>query len=202
MPPADEEQALIELWRKQGDQEAARQIVDSYIGRLLPLARRHISQRLASRVDPEDIVQSVFRTFFNRLRQGKFVFADQDDLCKLLMRITLHKTLRQVAFHKAAKRDPSQETEQGEDHQQQLLALLDEDPTPEATVTFIDQLEHLLGQLRPTERQIVELRLQGYSNEEVARQLGVYDRKVRRVLHQVRAIARQEGILTSEETEE
>jgi RNA polymerase sigma factor (sigma-70 family) len=194
-----QEQALIDLWRQQGDQEAARKIVDHYIDRLLPLARRHLSQKLASRVDPEDIVQSVFRTFFGRLRQGKFVFAEQDDLCKLLMRITLHKTLRQVAFHTAAKRNPRQETEQGKHHHEQLMAVLDQEPTPEATITFLDQLEHLLTQLRPMERQIVELRMQGLSNEEVANQLGVYDRKVRRVLHQIRAMARQEGILDKEE---
>src|SRR4051794_14160047 len=146
MAMAPEEQALIELWRK-GDEDAARQIVERYIDRLLVLARRRISQRLASRVDAEDIVQSVFRTFFGRLKEGQFVFADQDDLCKLLVRITLHKTLRQVAFHKAAKRDPNQETEQGEHHREQLLALLDSEPSPDATVAFLDQLEHFLGQL-------------------------------------------------------
>ena len=76
MPTCPEEQALIDLWR-QGDQDAARRIVDRYIDRLLPLARRHLSQRLASRIDPEDIVQSVFRTFFSRLKEGQFVFHDQ-----------------------------------------------------------------------------------------------------------------------------
>ena len=115
MAMAPEEKVLIEMWR-QGDEDAARQIVDRYIGQLLALARRHLSQRLAGRVDPEDVVQSVFRTFFVRVKEGQFVFAEQDDLCKLLVRITLHKTLRQVAFHKAAKRDPSLETEQGEHH--------------------------------------------------------------------------------------
>ena len=91
----------------------------------MTLARRRLSQRLASRVDPEDIVQSAFRSFFARAREGRFVFAEQDDVCKLLVRITLHKTLRQVAFHKAAKRDPSAETEQGEHHHETLLAVLD-----------------------------------------------------------------------------
>ena len=149
---------------------------------------------MASRVDPEDIVQSVFRTFFLRLRDGRFVFEDQDDLCKLLVRITLHKTLRQVAFHKAAKRDPGLETEQGEHHRERLLALLDGEPSPEATVAFVDQLEHFLGQLRPQERQILEMRLQGYSNEEIGKQLGLYDRKIRRVIEHVRAIAAKEGL--------
>jgi RNA polymerase sigma-70 factor (ECF subfamily) len=194
MPPSPEEQVLIDLWR-QGDEDAARQIFDRYVGRLLQLARRHLSQRLASRVDPEDIVQSVFRTFFGRLKEGQFAFDGQDDLCKLLVRITIHKTLRQVAFHKAAKRDPCQETDQGQHHRDQLFTLLDREPTPEATVAFLDQLEHLLEGLRPEERRILELRLRGYSNEEITRELGLYDRKIRRLAEQIRAKARREGIL-------
>src|SRR6516165_11516048 len=102
----------IAAWRA-GDPEAARQLVDQYLDRLVAVARRRISQRLASRVDPEDIVQSVFRTFFCRAKQGKFQIKDQDDLCKLLMRITVHKVLKQVEHHTAGKRDPHMETEQG-----------------------------------------------------------------------------------------
>ncbi len=190
-PP--EEQVLIDLWRG-GDQNAARQIVERYFDRLLRLAQRRISQRLASRVDPEDILQSVFRTFFVRLKEGQFVFQDEDDLCKLLMRITLHKTLRQVAFHKAAKRDPTMETNQGQAHQEQLLTILDKEPNAEATVTFLDQLEHFLGQLEPQTRQILEMRIQGHTNEEIAKELNIYDRKIRRAVERVRDMAREEGL--------
>ena len=62
--------------------------------------RKRISQRLASRIDPEDIVQSVFRTFFHRAKQGQFHLEDPEDVVKLLARITVHKTFRQIAFHK------------------------------------------------------------------------------------------------------
>src|SRR6516225_5790997 len=75
--------------------------------------------------------ETLFRTFFGRVRAGQFHFEDQDDLCKLLMRITVHKTLRQVAFHKAAKRDPSQETCQSEQSNELLMEVLDRDPTSE-----------------------------------------------------------------------
>lgn len=194
-PAADK--SLVNLFRK-GDQDAARQIVDRYLERLLTLARRRISQRLSSRVDPEDIVQSVFRTFFVRLKEGQFVFEDQDDLCKLLMRITLHKTLRQVAFHKAGKRDPNLETPHGEHHHEQLMALFDKEPTQEATVAFLDQLEHFLGQLRPQEREILEMRLQGHNNDDIAKKLGIYDRKIRRVIEHVRDIAEKEGLTPGE----
>jgi RNA polymerase sigma-70 factor (ECF subfamily) len=194
MPDTPEERALIELWR-QGDQNAARQIVDRYVDRLMLLARRRLSQRLASRVDPEDIVQSAFRSFFARAREGRFVFAEQDDVCRLLVRITLHKTLRQVAFHKAAKRNPAAETEQGDRQHERLLSLLDGEPTPEAEVAFLDQLEHFFSELRPQERQILELRLEGYNNDEIAQKLGIYDRKIRRVIEHVRSVAEKEGLM-------
>jgi RNA polymerase sigma-70 factor (ECF subfamily) len=86
-----QDQSLFRRWRE-GDQEAARQIYERYVDQLLALAKRRISQRLARRVDAEDILQSVFRTFFNRARQGQFQVEDQDDLCKLLVRITLHRS--------------------------------------------------------------------------------------------------------------
>lgn len=187
------EDELISRCRR-GDQDAARELFDAYVERLIPLARRRISQRLTSRLDPEDIVQSVFRTFFLRLQNDKFNIADQDDLFRLLVRITVHKSLRQVAHHKAAKRDPAQETAQPLDQSDHMLQVLATDPTPEATVSFLDQLEHFMNQLQPVDRQILELRLQNYSTEEIAKQLGTYDRKVRRVLERIRDIAEKEGL--------
>jgi RNA polymerase sigma-70 factor (ECF subfamily) len=177
-----------------GDEEAARKVFDAYVDRLVALARRRLSQRLAGRVDPEDIVQSVYRTFFGRMRAGQFHINDQDDLCKLLMRITVHKTLRQVAYHQAAKRDAGQEAAQGEHSNEMLQQLLDEEPTPQTAVAFVDQLEHFLSRLKPGERQILEMRLQGYSNEEIAKKLNIYDRKIRRVVERIRGLAEQDGL--------
>jgi RNA polymerase sigma-70 factor, ECF subfamily len=190
MPESDD---LIERCR-QGDQDAARNLFDAYVERLLPLARRRISQRLASRVDAEDIVQSVFRTFFARLKDDRFEISGQDDLFRLLVRITVHKTLRQIAHHRAAKRDPSLETGQTDSAREQLVQLLAHEPTPEATVSFLDQLEHFMAQLPKEDRAILELRMEGYSTDEIAQKLGSYDRKIRRVLERIRDVAEHEGL--------
>jgi RNA polymerase sigma-70 factor (ECF subfamily) len=193
MAEMPDDRMLVDLCRA-GDQNAARQLFEHYVNRLLPLARLRLSQRLASRVDPEDIVQSVFRTFFKRLKAGEFQIEQEDDLCKLLVRITVHKTLRQVAFHKAGKRDFGLEARQGDDAGDRMLQLLGREPGPEVTVAFLNQLEHFLGRLQPMEREILEMRMQGHSNEEIAQKLGIYDRKIRRVIERVRALAEQEGL--------
>jgi RNA polymerase sigma-70 factor (ECF subfamily) len=192
MPDTPESKVLVSRWRK-GDQDAAKQLFDRYASRLVALARRQISQRLASRLDPEDVVQSVFRSFFGRVKAGKFRIEEQDDLGKLLVRITVNKTLRKVEYHRAAKRDPSKEVIQGDHASDDLLQVLDRDPTPEAVVAFVDQLDHFLNQLRPEERQILELRFQGYTNGEITKKLGIYDRKIRRLIERVRGLAEQEG---------
>lgn len=192
MPDTSESKVLVSRWRA-GDQDAAKELFDRYASRLVALARRQISQRLVSRVDPEDVVQSVFRSFFGRVKAGKFRIEDQDDLGKLLVRITVHKTLRKVEYHLAAKRDPRMEAVQGDFASDDLLQVLDRDPTPEAVVAFLDQLDHLLSQLRPEERQILEMRFQGYSNGEITKKLGIYDRKIRRLIERVRGLAEQEG---------
>jgi RNA polymerase sigma-70 factor (ECF subfamily) len=177
-----------------GDEEAARRLVDQYVDRLVGLARSRISERLAGRVDPEDIVQSVFRTFFGRVKEGKFQIADQDDLCKLLMRITVCKAIRQARFHQAFKRSPQRERGGAEPSAERLLEVLDREPSPEAVVAFMDELENFLGHLEPIERQILELRMQDYSCSEIATQLGTYERKVRRVIERIRSLAQQAGL--------
>jgi RNA polymerase sigma-70 factor (ECF subfamily) len=194
MPASPEGQVSLELLR-QGDEGAARQVVEKYLDRLLTLARKRIGQRLLSRIDPEDITQSVFRTVFQRARDGRLHFQDEDGLCKLLTKITLHKTLRRIEFHQASKRHPAREAGQGSRHHERLMALLSHEPSPEAAVVFMDELKHFLGYLTPTERKIIELRLLGYGNQDIADQLELkYDRKIRRLVEHVRAVAERVGL--------
>ncbi len=192
VPDRSEDRELVARWRT-GDEEAARLLFDRYVERLVTLARKRISNRLAARVDPDDIVQSVFRTFFGRVKAGQFRIEQDEDLTKLLVRITVHKTLRQAEFHQADKRDIAAEAGQDDRPTDHIGEIFAREPTPEEAVLFLDQLEHFLNQLKPQERQVLELRMQGFGSEEIAARLGTYDRKVRRVLERIRGLAEQEG---------
>jgi len=193
MPDSPSERSPLEALQA-GDEDAARQLFDRYAEQLVILARRRISQRLASRIDAEDIVQSVFRTFFHRARQGQFHLEEPDDICKLLARITAHKTFRQIAFHRRAKRDAGQETAQGDDAQDLLMKLMMAEPSPEEATAFLDQLQHFFAKLADEERRILELRMEGYNNVEIAQRLGISDRKIRRLMERVRELAGREGL--------
>ena len=187
------DQSLLDLWRA-GNQEAARLLFERYADRLVALARRHINQRLARRVDAEDVVQSVFRTFFRRAQTGELHLYDPDHLCALLAKITIHKALDQISFHKAAKRNFTLDADSGTPDHDVVGQVLDQEPSPEAVNLFLDQLEHLLGRLAPDEQKVLEMRMQGYTVEEIARRLNTYDRKIYRILERVRALAEQEDL--------
>jgi RNA polymerase sigma-70 factor (ECF subfamily) len=188
----DEE--LIKKCRS-GDQEAARLLFELYAERLMTLAKWRVGARLTSRVDPEDILQSVFGTFFRRLREGHFQFQDQDDLLRLLVRITLHKTLKQISYQTAAKRDPHQEVGQEVESNEGLGQVLAREEPPDVAIAFMDQWEAIMRRLGSQERQILEMRMQGFTNEEIAKKLGIYDRKIRRLVEHVRALAVQSGLM-------
>jgi RNA polymerase sigma-70 factor (ECF subfamily) len=193
MSGSADERALLELLRA-GDQAAAEKVFHAYVRSLLNLARWHLSQRLARRVDPEDVVQSVFRTFFSRAKEGQFTVESQADLGKILVGITVRKALRQVALHTAAKRDCTQEVRSDEHSPSNLAQVRDVQPTPEAAVAFVDQLEHLFERLRPQDRKVLEMRLQNYSTLEIAQALGTSDRHVRRALEHIRTLAEEEDL--------
>lgn len=166
-----------------GDDRAAVRIHDRYVARLLALARTHLTPRLAARFDPEDVVQSAYRSFFVRARDGKFELARAGDLWRLLAQIALNKLRSQVEWHSAQQRDPRRE--QAVESDSPMLAR--EEPTPAEVLESIETLERLMRGLSAQERVVLERRLQGESNEVIAKAIGRTERTVRRILERIAA---------------
>jgi RNA polymerase sigma-70 factor (ECF subfamily) len=187
---ADEtpDQELIARF-KAGSESAATELFDRYCERLMCLARRRIGQRMASRIDPEDVIQSAFRTFFSRVRNDEFKFEGETDLFRLLVRLTVNKTLRQIAHHRAAKRDPNKETGQGTGEDDIFSQLTAGEPPPEVEVALLDEFERFLNRLQPFDRKVLELKFHGHTTAEIAGELDSYERKIRRVLERAAALA-------------
>src|SRR5262249_56106846 len=59
-----------------GDAQAVREFCDRYGGLLEQLAERRLPTDVRRRVGPEDVVQSVCRTFLRRARAGEFQLGD------------------------------------------------------------------------------------------------------------------------------
>jgi RNA polymerase sigma-70 factor (ECF subfamily) len=174
-------------WRN-GDQEAAGILFRRYANRLLALARSRLAPCLARHVDPEDVVQSAYRSFFTGARAGRYDLGRSGDLWRLLVAITLHKLQHQVERHTAAKRDVSRVCHL--DDEGTLIRLRGEvlarEPTPAEAAALTDTVQQLLAGLGTLERRMVELRLQEHSIDEIAHDVGRSERTVRRLLERVK----------------
>lgn len=170
----------IELWRRftAGEADVSEAIYRRYAEGLLLVARRRLSARLARRVDAEDVVQSAYRSFFIRGRNGEFRIERSGDLWRLLTTITVKKLLGQVEFHRAQQRDIHRDWAPGE----QLLERLSQQPSPVDLAVAVDELQAIMSPLSPPQRQALELRLQDYTFEEIAERTGRAERTIRRWL--------------------
>jgi RNA polymerase sigma-70 factor (ECF subfamily) len=162
-----------------GDAQAAEALFARYARELVRVAERHLSQKLAGRVDGEDVVQSVFRTFFRRSAAGEFRVDASDQLWRLLVTITLRKARAKGRFHTAAQRDAGAEA--GGDAG--LFEAAAREPGPDDAAALVDQIEALLQGLPPLYARLLDLKLQGHTVVDVAAELGVSRQTVHRALN-------------------
>src|SRR5262245_34433015 len=71
------------------DAQVVALLFERYARRLAHLAEQHLSRKLAGRLDGEDVVQSVFRTFFRRSALGEFRIDSSDQIWRLLVKMTV-----------------------------------------------------------------------------------------------------------------
>jgi hypothetical protein len=161
------------------DEAAAAELFRRYAGRLTALARSRMSPTLSARLDPEDVVQSAYRSFFLLARDGEIVLTESGDLWRLLVRITLRKVYRSARRHYADCR--SIEREHPGLNETDALALSRE-PTPAEAAALVDELRGVLTPLGAVQRRIVEMRLQGHDVEAIAAEVRRSSRTVRRTL--------------------
>ena len=177
---------LLERFRG-GDESAAEALFTRYFERLGALARRRLTSRLARRMDPEDVVLSVYRSFFVDARQGRFVLGRDGDLWRLLSSIAVHKLLKRVRRESAGRRSFAAEVSLDSAEGGRIPGRR-VDPSPEDALALADELEQVFSRLDPFARRVLELRLQGLKIGEIAEDSGRSERSVRRALTQIRVI--------------
>jgi RNA polymerase sigma factor (sigma-70 family) len=173
---------------RNGDQDAAREVFQRFVGQLLRLARRQFDAVLRRKVDPEDVVQSAYKSFFHRYGEGKIEIRDWGNLWGMLTVITLRKCYDRVEYHQAALRDVRREATAQPDaaESRPWWEAVARDPTPEEAAMLAETLERLLRDLETDERPVLEMSLRGYSSTEISQELGLNERTVRRMRERVR----------------
>ena len=192
-PVADDVSIQLLERVRTGDEQAAADLFDRYVNRLIGLTRNRLSGKLARRVDPEDIVQSAYRSFFLRAQDGQFTLERSGDLWRLLTAITLNKLRMQAKYHGAQKRSMGDEESIASGSMYGVAPeRVATEPTPDDAAALEEQLERIMGALKPLERQMLEMRLQSYTIDEIAAEVGRSERTVRRLLDRLKTYLEQE----------
>jgi RNA polymerase sigma factor (sigma-70 family) len=168
---------------RDGDAAAASALFHRYSRRLIALASSQFDTWLRDRADPEGIVQSVYKSLFVRLEQGRLDPDDWEEFWVLLTVITLRKCSKRRQYLHAGRRAAGRLVSTGHaaGDADPLDQAIDRAPTPVEAAMLTDLIEQLLRRYEGPERLIVELSLQGYSCPQIADQLGRSERTVRRV---------------------
>jgi len=188
MPSQDSFDALMGRLRA-GEEEAAAQLFQRYAGRLIGLAHSRLDRLVRQKVDPEDVMQSVFKSFFCRHRAGNWDLADWNGLWSLLAQMTIRKCGRRAVHYRGARRDVRREAgaHQDQDESAYFHEAINREPTPDEAAMLAETIEVVLGEAEGYHRDIVQMSLQGSTCAEIAAQTGVTERSVQRVLKRIRS---------------
>ena len=168
-----------------GDQDAARELLTRYEAEVRLVVRRQLPRLLRSRFDSLDFLQSVWGSFFRRVRGEPTEFEDSRHLVAFLARAAKNKVIDE--YRKAGSK-------KGNMHREEPLWADGERPRerPAAgdTPSQVAEAQETYGRLRdllPDDRhQLLELKAQGLSSREIGTRLGISERTVQRVLEDLR----------------
>lgn len=172
---------------KQGDEEAARLLWQRFFDQVRNYARQGLGVISRSVQDEEDLALSAFHALCQGARQGRFrQLENRDDLWQLLVMITARKAsnARRKQF---ARRDiVASDVATGSSGGISLDALAAGYASPEFAEALCLESRELLAVLDDKLQAVALLRLQGYTNEEIAKLRGRSVKTVERYLHLIR----------------
>jgi DNA-directed RNA polymerase specialized sigma24 family protein len=185
---------------KAGDPVAAQRLWERYFQRLVQLARKHLQRRRPRAADEEDVALSAFDSFCRGAEAGRFPqLDDRDNLWRLLVVLTARKASHLLRAERRQKRGgtvvPSPEPTIASDAEARVERFLSREPDPEFAALVAEEYQRRLAKLGdPTLQTLVSWKMEGYTNEEIARKLQCTPRSVYRKLCIIRGLWEQELI--------
>jgi DNA-directed RNA polymerase specialized sigma24 family protein len=181
-----------------GHREAAERLWGRFASRLVALARARLQGAPRRASDEEDAVLSAFASFCQGALEGRYPeLHNRSNLWNLLVAITLRKVSDQILHETRQKRGGGavrSEADLIEDGEvSPFESLMAHEPTPALAAELTEQFHRLLELLRaPDLRAIALLKMEGYTNDEIASRLDCVRSTVQRKLNLIRACWEQE----------
>ena len=171
---------------------AARQIWLRFSDRLAAEVRRRLDARVLRRSGAEDVVQSLFASFFAAAPGPGGPPRDRAELWRLLVRFTVCKVANTADRHRAQRRDVRREVPLADGDTERAFGAHEPEDVrglqPEDEAIAREEFARLLDLLPDDLRQVFVMRIDGYSNAEIARQIGRVERTVELKLKTIRKL--------------
>ncbi|MEL7500432.1 MAG: ECF-type sigma factor [Planctomycetota bacterium] len=182
-----------------------------YFAKLVGHAKKKLRALPRRHVDEEDVASDAMNSLFQGVQAGRFPdLNDRSDLWKLLLTITARKAGKEIRSNMTQKRGSGMTRGESVFYNpagDEKLGGLDAnaiatDPTPDFAVDVVTNCESLLGNLKDDVlRQIAMMKLEGFSNDEIANELDCATRSVERKLNRIRGIWSDESTTESVDSE-
>lgn len=176
-------------------EEAARQIFGHFAGRLKAMVRRRLDPRVLRRAGPEDVVQSLFASFFAAVPGPVGPPRNREELWRLLVRFTRCKMANTAERHRAQRRDVRRERPlegaAARPQEPEPACIEPEDPhrrSPEDEAIAREEFVRLRAILPADLRLVFDLRLEGYTNAQIAAEIDRVERTVELKLRAIRSL--------------
>jgi DNA-directed RNA polymerase specialized sigma24 family protein len=175
------------------DPDAAQQLWERYFHRLVDLACKKLRD-MPRREAAEDVALSAFDSFCRGASQRRFPdLADRDSLWRLLVVITARKAAHHSRDARRQKRGGANAGPLGGDEEPRLEDVVSREPTPEFAAQAADECRRLFTLLADAELEtIARLKMEGYTIEQIAEQLGYVPRTIKRKMRLIRSLWQQE----------
>jgi RNA polymerase sigma factor (sigma-70 family) len=187
---------------RDGDDRALGPLWERYFEKLVKVARGRLPLGSPARVEggSMDAAVNALQSFQSRLRKGEYGWVtSRGDLWKLLVTMTRNKAIKQARRAGAEKRHPKEgivresEMTSPEGQRYSLAELVTEEPTPEMAIELAERIERIHGALHDPElSRVFQLRLEGYSRDEISEAIDRAVRSVSRKLEIVRQAVEKE----------
>ena len=138
--------------------DASLKIHARYQNRLILLARSRLLGVFRSKVDADDITQEVFVAFFEMAKRNEIRWKDRGDLWRLLAGIAINKVKQQHERFSTIKRNA---------HNESRLTTESSAVDEREIDQLAELVEHVLESEKPLVATILNLRLAGFSFEEI-----------------------------------
>ncbi|MDX2035839.1 MAG: sigma-70 family RNA polymerase sigma factor [Isosphaeraceae bacterium] len=153
---------------KSGDEAAARLLVESFSKRLHALAKRKLApMRRTSYIGPEDIVQSVCKSFLRNVhyRQSSLEFEEDADLFSWLATVAIRKCMKAMRRASIFVSDPDAIDEC-------LAGVFHRRESETSDIEHADLIDRLLSRMPSEDREVAECLLSGMPLHSIKDTLG------------------------------